>query len=536
MKIHLSLLLVIFITGFSLPKTQSQLSEGGNGASFRPEISGNGKYIAFLSESTDLVENFEDNNGDKMDLFVYNTLTGEIRLVSHASSGTNVGGTGDNSPAFISQNGRFITFISNSTNLIENFLDQNGAEGFDIFLYDIETQTISLVSHSIEGGTFSANGTSRDPDISSDGSFIVFKSAATNLISDFVNNNGDDFDFYLFDVANQSIKLVSHSFLGKNEGQNGEYSIGGALYLSPNNANVVFTSSATTLIEGFISKDLPTNMNLYTYDVETGTIKLISHSSNAPNVGADEEVYVSLKNVTENAVFFSTAATNLVANFATASHASNLYVANLTTGTISLVSASTKGDTISGNDLTLTERVSEDGNYIAFTSEATNLVPELIIEGEISAPYGLLYLFDSNSEEITLISHSYKHPNQATLVYVLALDISRNGNYVIFNSTASDLIPNFEAAQSSEANIYLYDIDQQIIMLISHAENAPNKSGNNDSGGEKISDDGQYIVFSSKATNLVSNFLDANSEIKPDVFLYDTKTNTLRLVSKKISG
>src|SRR6266852_1763431 len=99
----------------------------GNGGSFRPAISANGRSVVFASDATNLVP--ADTNGVR-DIFVYDRETGVTERVSVDSPG-NQGNGGSSIPA-ISTDGQFVTFQSLATNLVP--ADTNGVE--DIFVYD----------------------------------------------------------------------------------------------------------------------------------------------------------------------------------------------------------------------------------------------------------------------------------------------------------------------------------------------------------------------------------------------------------------
>jgi Tol biopolymer transport system component len=83
--------------------------------------------VAFTSGANNLVSG--DNN-NVADIFVKSLETGEIRLVSRASDGSQ--GSGLPTDAHVSNDGRWITFASTDTRLVPN--DTNGVS--DIFLVE----------------------------------------------------------------------------------------------------------------------------------------------------------------------------------------------------------------------------------------------------------------------------------------------------------------------------------------------------------------------------------------------------------------
>ena len=142
----------------------------GNGGSYYPSISNDGKYVAFYSAATNLVPG--DTNGDN-DIFVRDVQNGTTIRVSVSSDGTQ--GNRDSDDPSISGDGRYIAFTSGSTNLVVG--DTNGFS--DVFVFDRMTGTcsrVSLTSNGNEGNRYSGH-----PSISEDGRYVAFDSQANEL-------------------------------------------------------------------------------------------------------------------------------------------------------------------------------------------------------------------------------------------------------------------------------------------------------------------------------------------------------------------
>ena len=97
----------------------------GNGDSLNPAISDNGRFVGFVSDATNLVVG--DTN-DAPDVFVHDRETKNTKRVSVGSNGAE--GDGDSYFPAISGNGRFVAFISSATNLVAG--DTNGTA--DVFV------------------------------------------------------------------------------------------------------------------------------------------------------------------------------------------------------------------------------------------------------------------------------------------------------------------------------------------------------------------------------------------------------------------
>jgi Tol biopolymer transport system component len=151
----------------------SVASDGGesNGVSFFGKVSDDGNLIAFASSAFNLVAN--DANGAS-DIFVRNVTAGTTTRISVTGSGgeADLASTG---PA-ISGDGRFVAFGSIATNLVGN--DTNNVS--DVFVRDRALSTTTRVSVSSTG--LQGDRRSVTPAISSDGRFVSFLSDATNLV------------------------------------------------------------------------------------------------------------------------------------------------------------------------------------------------------------------------------------------------------------------------------------------------------------------------------------------------------------------
>jgi Tol biopolymer transport system component len=160
----------------------------GNGLSFDPNISGNGRYVAFISEASNLVS--RDTNG-VVDVFVRDLHKGKTSRIS-VSPAERQGNDRSFGPV-ISFNGRYAAFVSGATNLVRG--DTN--ELFDVFLRDRIKGTTTRVN--VSSGEQQAQGgespfdTGFPETISRNGRFVSFDSPATNLVPADTNRSYDVF-------------------------------------------------------------------------------------------------------------------------------------------------------------------------------------------------------------------------------------------------------------------------------------------------------------------------------------------------------
>jgi len=196
--------------------------------SFLPVLSGNGRWLAFLSEARNMVA--IDGNASR-DVFLRDLRTGAIEMVSVATDGSVSDGHSDR--LSISANGRRVAFDSRGQNL--DPADQH--VGLDVFVRDRVKHTTKLMSLPADGAA--ADGDSVQPALSANGRWLAFSSAATNLVGGDGNLASDVFRMKLKTGA---IERVSVSSVGLDADGN-SVSPG----LSRNGRYVVFSTRATNL-------------------------------------------------------------------------------------------------------------------------------------------------------------------------------------------------------------------------------------------------------------------------------------------------
>jgi Tol biopolymer transport system component len=202
----------------------------GNGSSGVPSVSNDGRWIAFVSDATDLVPG--DTNGQD-DVFLYDALFGAIRRVSLSETGAESGGGVVGQPA-MSADGKIIAFASRASDIVAG----DPANFVDIFVYDRCSGAVELVSRTPDGDFPDADSFS--PSISASGRFIAFSSQAENLTEE--PGNGFE-DIFLYDRQKNETILVSVS-------TEGEPAAGDSFSPSIDAAGdtVIFASSAFNLV------------------------------------------------------------------------------------------------------------------------------------------------------------------------------------------------------------------------------------------------------------------------------------------------
>ena len=230
-----------------------------NGASDQPAISGDGRYVAFVSRASNLVLN--DTNG-MADVFVYDRETGSTERVSIRSNGDQAKGASDE-PA-ISGDGRYVAFVSSAENLVPGKNNQCSAPPppsppppgtiglpvpvpisgpcLDVFVHDRETGATERVSVAPNGDQ--ADGHSGAPALSADGRLVAFYSAAGNLLP--AEDTNGVADVFVYDRLDKGLTLVSRCACG--DGKCGDAASGGPVAISAGGAVIAFNSSAGNLL------------------------------------------------------------------------------------------------------------------------------------------------------------------------------------------------------------------------------------------------------------------------------------------------
>lgn len=496
-------------------------SDTGAGGSIPEALSADGRYFVFLSNAPNLVPGQIDRNLGS-DLFLYDRLTGTTELVSRsAGSPTTAGNASSSSPA-LSADGRYVTFISAATDLVPGQDDSNGAH--DVFLYDRVTQTTELVSHARSSRTVATRGFSWTPAISADGRFVAFPSTATDMAGDpqalgLVN-------VFLFDRSSGNIELVGRS---TPPGTVAAFSDFDRPSLSADGRYVAFTSQVPDLVPG--QRDTNRGRDVFLYDRISRKIVLVSHasssSSTAGNVACDDEPQISSDGAF---VAYQCFATNLVAGQRGRAGLRNLFLFQRATGRTSLVSHASSSLTTAADDHASGFLLSDNGGWVAFTSNARNLVAR---QRDQSTNTPDVFLYERASGKITLVSRSLSSPTTVANSSSLLAGLSADGNHLLFTSVATDLVRGVIDA-NGDRDVFLYDRRSGKSSLVSHRDTSATITGNGSSEaslfGPTLSADGKWVAFFSRGTDLESGVKDLNETL--DVFLASATTGP-ELVSRR---
>jgi Tol biopolymer transport system component len=319
-----------------LAEVTERVSVGHNGAepdeaSWDPAVSANGRFVAFTSPARNLTERESDS---MLDVFVRDMWAGETRQVTVALDG-GVPNNESSSPA-ISAHGRYVAFASDARNLVPG----GGKRG--VFVWNRKTEVIKRVGR----GSLEAN-----PDMSANGRYVTWDTGFSLVRKD--TNNWRD--VYVWDRVSGVTRLASIGLGGVAARCCGA----GGPSISSDGRYVAFHAGARNLVRG----DTNRSVDVFVRDLVTGTTRRVSitpdgqqmdFSSFRPSVSADGR-YVA---------YFAEGVEGLI----------SVFVRDRELKTTQLVSVGIDGEPATGVDPSH-PGMSGDGMLIAFASTASNVVP-----------------------------------------------------------------------------------------------------------------------------------------------------------------
>lgn len=562
--------------------------------SYNAHVSDDGNFVVFESNSPNLDAAQADTNGER-DIFLRNRILGETKRISMGFDGSEA--NRDSYNAKISGDGKYVVFQSGASNLVES--DINGTYS-DIFRYDVESESLELVSVSSLGAQ-DPNDSSAIPAISSDGNVIAFFTDGT---LDGADNDSRD-DIYVRNMSEGTTELVSVTNTGLNDsGRAGDSWID----ISNDGSKVVFTyydnygtfdsytyagynvyvrdltAGTTTHIsqhldpaetrsdyalspaisgdgtkvafqsefEGFDLDDRDSRDDIFVYTMADASLATVSvpislgSFDNVDNVamsssgrfilfktndqllsdvgdsfydelfiydkqnetieqlrlgarGADVNgAYGNYFDISDdgNVIAFSSEATNIHGSDVTQTE--DVYRYDRSTGTLTLVTVAFNGS--AANDDSYLPSLSDDGRYLAFVSDASNLTEDAVTGSYYNSN---VFLYDHSSGDTRLVSYTVDGWTDSVGGNSSWPKVSGNGQYIVYHSYNSS-IWGFYASSNSYQYVVRYEIASGINTMLS--QNAAGEFANSNSRYPNISSDGQYVVYTSWASNFFDGY------------------------------
>jgi len=407
----------------------------------------------------------------------WHPVPGTTVRVSVGSDGTEAN-AGSERPS-VSADGRNVVFASYATNLVGH--DTNNA--VDVFVSDLAKHNTRRVSVSSSGAQANA-GSAIDPQISANGRYVVFTSAASNLVAG--DTNGAT-DVFIRDLEENTTRRASVSPGGQGNGPSAKPTV------SADGRYVAFTSYASNLVPG----DTNGTWDTFVYDMRTGAVVRTSVASDGtqsdamsdgPTISADGR-YVGFISLADNLVPEDTNKTG------------DVFVHDLRTGATTRISVGPTGQ--QGDDLSVGATISADGTVVAFASHATTMTANTPSTHDSHA-----YVRGSATGATTLVDLSAA--GDVADGGSFWTDISGDARVVAFVSAGTNLVP---GDTNAVRDIFVRDLSTGAITRVSVAGSGV--QGDGPSFYPFLNRTGSEVAFMSYATNLVRG--DANGA--PDVFV-----------------
>jgi Tol biopolymer transport system component len=397
----------------------------GDDTSDSSGLSADGRYVVFSSLASNLVAGVNDQPVDpetglpsrNQDVFLFDRTTGSTALVSRSAADPNAAANGDSLDPAISADGRWVAFVSEASDLVAGVTDANRTS--DVFLWDRTTGVKTLVSRSSAGAKKTADDFSNRPTISADGRYVLYESAATDLVPGQTDAAGTGtIDLFLFDRVAGTTALVTHARGSLTQTAGGFEDPLPAL--SADGRYVAFSSRRPDL-----TATPGADLNVYLFDREGGGLTLagtsLSNSARQLALSADGRWLA----------FLSTG--DLIAGISNPESSDQLYLYDRTSRGLLIVTRSLVSLSRVSNGFVENPAISADGRYVAFDTTATDLA---VGGGDVGGTY--VYVYDRTTGLRTLVSHSLA--SAITLAGGEAPLISADGGSIAFDSTSPTLV------------------------------------------------------------------------------------------------
>ncbi len=437
---------------------------------YHPVISDNGQWVSFLADAA---------NGSPALVFRHDLQSGQTTLVA------------SNAPAacwpHLSTTGRFMSY--------EN--------GTNVYVRDDELGTNLLVSVNADA-TGPANAPSHTSVLTADGSRAIFVSAATDLVTNAVNGESQ---LYLRDFGSSATILVSANPAGQGTGRNMDVSWPA---VSADGQTVVFESEDSDLVDG----DNNRAADIFQRNLNTGTIVAVSaRAAELPARTGVGQAMVAPGGISADGRFvaFTSFDSDLVAG--DTNRWPDIFLRDQSTGGIQLVSGRAD-DGIEPGPI-WPPVVSADGRYVAFARQST----------DVAAAVAEILRWDRDTGELIPVPQKIRGVTYLLQPDFTHLAISPDGGKIAFDGQDTSYF---------RTNVFLMDLATGEKQLVS-ADPTGSSPANGDSHYPVFSPDGRWLTFQSRATDLVTNTL--NTAFRTDqLFALDLQQDRTILVSLAADG
>ncbi|MGA9777271.1 MAG: hypothetical protein WBS33_03265 [Verrucomicrobiia bacterium] len=501
-----------------------------------PVLDASGRYVAFLSNSTNLTTNALSG---AFHLYCRDTQASTTVLVDANTNGIGMGVSPETFPSW-DTTARYLTYESAGVS------DRN--QYFDVLVCDLVSNVTEIISAPNPAFSFvSPDGPSvlLSGSFSTEASYVAFVSDADNLAANATNGYRNVFVGDL--LAGDNILVSANTNGVAASGNSSEPSVSG------DGRFVAFSSWAGDLVPG----DTDNIENVFVRDLLEDTTTLVSVNTNGTSPGSSNS-FAPVISSDGRFVMFQSPAQNLAAGSygSPGSGVTNLFLRDMQSNVTYVL---TLGYNLNNGPVDpgfTSAAMTPDGHYVAFTGTVytnDNIYNSVYVWDSYQAK--LIYNTNTTSYPVAQVSIS---PNGQRLAYTTSpywpsslfiadlvaptnnnvvasgsfpsqpgLSFSSDGRYLAFATSAA-----LSAMATNQTNdVYVYDVLAKTNCLIS-LNTTGNGDGNGASDSPVISPDGRFVAYRSFASNLVPG--DSNGV--PDVFLYDRNSGTTTLLSASVFG
>ncbi|MDQ5901558.1 MAG: hypothetical protein QG580_273 [Patescibacteria group bacterium] len=459
------------------PVLISKTPSGGfsNGDSGSGGLSADGRYIVFDSEASNIIAG--DTNAES-DVFLYNIANDTIKKISTGLLGAEADGSSIGS--MISEDGNYVVFWSNATNLVEG--DTNNQ--LDVFRYSTQTEEIEIASLADDDSL--GDSGSGFPSVSSDGRYVSFVSAATNLVVGDTNSLEDVF------IRDMDLGTTERVNVTSSEGQQ----TSGALNTSMMSSDGRYIAFSTNF--PFDPADDNNNQDVYIRDLQLGITEAISVDSDEQFI-ADSGAYNNNPGIgiTEDGryVIFGSFSGGFVSG--DTNNTGDVFLRDRVSGITEIISTGDSG--VIGNGGSFPISISPDGRYIAFTSEATNLVSGDTTGGLDTIIFDIFVrdTYNDTVRRVTVFEDGTEFDDYSDSYQIFAT----GGRYITFTSLASNIV---NGDTNGFYDVFYAEITDMDGIEHQVEDDAPNNGDIDDNGYDDAIEDNVSSFVNSVSGNYTS--------------------------------
>jgi len=485
-------------------------TRGADGVVATAAMDPSGRHVVFDHTGARVAPGITDNNR-RHDAFAYDTQSGQAVLVSRGVFRTPLAAVYPSDATAVSADGRHVLLESSDGGIVSPPEPDTLGSNRDVILADLRAGTRTAASHAAgQPGVALEIADSEKGLLTPDGEWIVFASAA-NAVFPYATPTYDRRNVFLMHRATRQIRLVSHA--------PGQANVSGGRYAAPvhvtrNGRFVLFHDDATALVPGIT--DANGDDDLFLFDAQTGEVSLVSKvageartAHGASRIGA----------VSEDGRFvaFESRAHGLLPDGQTLGGWPTVYLLDRQAGSLRRLTNRPEGPGIA-----YFAAMTADGSHVFFNSAASGLVA-----GVTDAGGEDVFVHDREAGTLSLVSHAHGLPATAAGGHAVAL--SDDGTRLLINSASSD----FDALADANGVVDAFVRDWRTgeTWRASARDGGVHAGGGE---GVALSGDGNRVVIEDDGTSLVDGVVDGNGPGRSDVFLYDLAQAQMQLLTPSL--